>query len=156
MSSAFGDPPISQTVSGRLRKRPQRDNPTPHTCDQCSKGFGSLVGLNSHRRMMHKDGYQPKRCRSGSISVDGGEDQDRRSHEENRCLKCESINVRKRGINCIQCRGRYHVTCVNMTLDQADKIPNYLCRTCRDGTDMNSGPSNADSRLPPILICSNT
>ena len=56
-------------------------------CDQCPGSFGNLTGLNIHRGMMHKNGYQLKRRRNGSgefvqqdaaagISIDGGVDQD--------------------------------------------------------------------------------
>ena len=158
MAGAFVGPSISHIMPSRLRKRPGREdgaNSTSHICDQCSKGFGSLASLNRHRGASHKKGHQPKRRRSGSgefvqqnaaagTSFDGGVGQEPRPPEINICPVCKVFNSRKRRIDCIQCRGQYHVTCVNMRLKQAEELPNYICRTCKDGSDINSEPSNAD------------
>ena len=35
----------------------------PFPCDQCTKSFGNLLGLNIHRGKMHKDGHRAKRRR---------------------------------------------------------------------------------------------
>ena len=69
-------PEISQTMSGRLRKRPLREvgaNATLYKCDQCLRDdFKSLRGLNSHRTWHHpnapqvqQQNQQHKRRRSG-------------------------------------------------------------------------------------------
>ena len=110
VTSAFGVPDISQTMSGCSRKRPLREvgaNSTPYTCDQCPMGFSKPAGLNIHRGKVHKNGHQHKRHPNGSrevgqqnaaesTGVDDDVDQDQRSHEENCCPICKVFNVSKK------------------------------------------------------------
>ena len=61
---------------------------------------------------------------------------------------CEEINTNKNQIQCNRCKGFYHMTCVNITRDQARQITRYECGPCRGVVAPNRVTANAENQTP--------